>query len=165
MNYHNLFIWHMVYHPFYHLFYKSRLCLFFFFVITFCKKVLLTNSRGKFLQHFFWYFDILTWSPTLSLRSFFSVLKSIHMLDCTSIDSILMVLYYAWLYLLTISANLSRYTFFDIEFIYLSWCVEYTCVSLFVTTISLISYKILRIVLVIVILFLPFKETSHAYFL
>ena len=50
---------------------------------------------------------------------FYSLLKSIYVLDFTSAGFILVVLWYVLLYLLTISAKLLIYTIFDTEVIYL----------------------------------------------
>ena len=64
----------------------------------------------------FLYFDVLTISPILNLGSLLliSLLEAIYVLDFTSTGFILIVLWYELLYLLTISSNLSIYTFFDI---------------------------------------------------
>ena len=65
----------------------------------------------------FLYFDALTWSPASNLGSYwlFSLSKSIYMLDFTSTGFTLILLWYLLLYLLTISSNLSMYTFFDFD--------------------------------------------------
>ena len=65
----------------------------------------------------FIYFDALTWSQTSNLGSYwlFSLSKSIYMLDLTSIGFNLILLWYLLLYLLTMSSNLSMYTFFDFD--------------------------------------------------
>ena len=84
-------------------------------------------------QHFekiFLYFYFFTWSPILNLRflSFFSLPKSLHVLDSTST----LVLWYVLLYSLTISSNLSIYTFFTL-------CFEYFSISLPLSTRILLS--------------------------
>ena len=65
----------------------------------------------------FIYFDALTWSQISNLGSYwlFSLSKSIYMLDLTSIGFNLILLWYLLLYLLTMSSNLSMYTFFDFD--------------------------------------------------
>ena len=65
----------------------------------------------------FIYFDALTWSQTSNLGSYwlFPLSKSIYMLDLTSIGFNLILLWYLLLYLLTMSSNLSMYTFFDFD--------------------------------------------------
>ena len=74
--------------------------------LTFCKKIFLC-------------FNILTWSPSLNLGYFslFSLSKSMYVLDLTSGGFISIVLWYLLFYLLTISANLLIYTFFNVEVI------------------------------------------------
>ena len=99
----------------------------------------------------FLYFDILAISTILNLGSLslISLLESIYVFDFTSTGFILIALWYFLLYLLTISANLSIYTFYDIEVIYLqilfftvltnlsatidfpSLCVEYISIAFF----------------------------------
>ena len=69
-------------------------------------------SSDKFgvytLAKMFFYFDILTWSPTWNLGtlSLTSLLKSIYVLSIISIDFILIVLWYVLMYSLTVSSNL-----------------------------------------------------------
>ena len=65
----------------------------------------------------FLYFDILTLLTILNFgsSSLISLLESIYVLDFTSTDFILIILSYVLLCLLTISSNLSIYTFFDTE--------------------------------------------------
>ena len=57
----------------------------------------------------FLYFDILTKSPILNFGSLWliSLLKSIYVFDFTSTSSVLIVLWYILLYLLSIWSNLS----------------------------------------------------------
>ena len=66
------------------------------------------------------YFDILTISAILNLGFLLlvSLLDSIYVFDFTSTGFILIVLWYALLYLLTVSFNLSIYSFFDIIAMY-----------------------------------------------
>ena len=92
-------------------------CLFDFFNNkNVCWPILLLKNVSKT----FLYFAILTESITLNLGSLslFSTSKSVYVFDVTSIWFILIVLWYVLLYLLTISFNLSIYTFFDIAEIY-----------------------------------------------
>ena len=65
----------------------------------------------------FLYFDILTLLTILNFgsSSLISLLESIYVLDFTSTDFFLIILSYVLLCLLTISSNLSIYTFFDTE--------------------------------------------------
>ena len=65
----------------------------------------------------FLYFDILTLLTILNFgpSSLISILESIYVLDLTSTDFFLIILSYVLLCLLTISSNLSIYTFFDTE--------------------------------------------------
>ena len=67
------------------------------------------------------YFHILTWSPPLNLTSSFWFFwsKSVYVLDFISTGFILFVLWYLFLYSLTILSNLLIYIFLDIEIIYL----------------------------------------------
>ena len=75
--------------------------------VTFCKNVFI-----------FWYSYMMN-NFSLGSSSLFSTPKSKYVFDVTSIGFILIVLLYVILYSLTISSNLSIYTFFDIEFKYL----------------------------------------------
>ena len=95
----------------------------------------------------FLYLDILTIWRTLNSGSLslISWLEPIHELGFIWTRFILIILWYVLLYLLTISTNLSIYTFFDIEVMYLwiflmnlsaatdfpSLCVEYISKFLF----------------------------------
>ena len=64
---------------------------------------------------------ILTWLPTSNLGSLylFSRRKLKYVLDLISIDIILIVLWQVLLYLISTLFNLSIYTFFDIETMYM----------------------------------------------
>ena len=68
------------------------------------------------LEKIFLYLEILTWSPTLNLAllSLTSFLKSIYVLYLASTGFILIDVWSALLYFLTISSNLSIYRLFDI---------------------------------------------------
>ena len=64
----------------------------------------------------FWYSYMIT---NFKFRIFITTLKSIYVLDFTSKAFISTVLWYALLHSVTISSNLSIYTFLDIAVIYL----------------------------------------------
>ena len=66
-------------------------------------------------EKIFLFFGILTWSQTLNLESFLlcSTSYSVYVSSWTSKGFSFIVLPYALLYLSTVSASLSRYSFFD----------------------------------------------------
>ena len=146
MNYHSLSILHIVYHLFSWLhiqiltlfdlsFAFLFICFKNFFSIKVFYCVCLRNSIFTFFDHknffraiwratffkivfMFWY-SYMVANLNLGSLSFFSTSKIIDVHECTSTGFILIVLWYVLLCLLTISSNLSIYTFFDIKFIYL----------------------------------------------
>ena len=80
-------------------------------------------------------FDILIWSPTLNLGSLSLLFlpESNYRLFLTSAGFIVIVLWYILLYLFPISSNLSIYTFYDIEVMYLQILVFRVIINLSAT--------------------------------
>ena len=74
------------------------------------------------LAKIFFYIEILTWPPTLnsgSLSLECNSIGSINVLSSTSTGFIVIVLWYVLFHSFAKSSNLSIYTFFDTEVIYL----------------------------------------------
>ena len=84
-----------------------------FLIIKSSSDLFQTQLFGKV----FLYFDILTWSSTLNLGSFslFFLSKSMHVLDVTQTGFTLIMVWYVFLHLLSIAANLSIYAFYDTD--------------------------------------------------
>ena len=59
----------------------------------------------------FFFFFILTWSPTLSLRSLFSMSRPIYVLDLTSTGFIFSVLWYVLLYINYVVQFINKHIF------------------------------------------------------
>ena len=94
--------------------------------VTFFITRMSSNQCGNILfAKMFLYSDILTWSSTLNLGPFLFLFIKVNICTWLYIKWLnLMVLWYLLLYLLTVSSNLSIYTFFDIEVIFINLVLE-----------------------------------------